>query len=179
MQLSYTIDAAKARRGMLADAGLDKLVISRLVELAAGIPAGVMVTRDGATDEETQCLLPTAAADLTDDHLLGITLYDASKEPGTNAGNNEFDDEESVALLRRGRAWVIAEDDVAVEAGAQCYVRYGTGTGGSQLGAFRMNGDTSTAAAISNCRFVTAAYVVTINGEAQTVAMVEINHPAA
>jgi len=178
MQLSYAINAAVARRGMLADAGADKLTISRLVELAAGIPAGVMVTRDGATDEETQCLLPTAAADLTDDHLLGITLYDASKEPGTNAGDNEYDDEEAVPVLRRGRVWVIAEDDVTVEAGAQCYVRHTSGTG-TQLGAFRMDADTAAAAAISNCRFVTAAHTVSINGVSMTVAMVEINHPNA
>jgi hypothetical protein len=178
MQTNYEINNPVARRGMLADTGLDKFVISRLVELAAGIPAGVMCTRDGATDEETQCLLPTAAADLTDDHVLGISLYDASREPGTNADSNEYDDEDDIPLLRRGRAWVIAENDVVVAAGAQCYVRYGTGTG-TQLGAFRMDGDTSTAAAISNCRFVTAATVVNINGEDQTVALVEINHPSA
>ena len=178
-QLNYEINTPRARRGMLADAGLDKLVISRLAEEPLGIPAGVLVTRDGATDEEAQALLPASAGALTDDHVLGITLYDASREPGTNVAENEFDDTDVMPVLRAGRAWVIAEDNVPIVAGGQCFVRHASGAGGTQLGAFRIDVDTAAAVAISNCRFVTAAVVVNINGENQTVALVEINQPAA
>lgn len=177
-QLNYEIDTPSARRGMLADTGFDKMVISRAAELAAGIPAGVLVTRLGATDEETQAVIPTSAGALTDDHVLGIVLYDASREPGSNAGDNEYDDTDDMPVLRAGRAWVIAENDVPIVAGSQCFVRHTVDTG-SQLGAFRQDVDTASAVAVSNCRFVSVARVVTINGEAQTVALVEINHPAA
>jgi len=56
-----------------------------------------------------------------------------------------------VPVRRLGRIWVLVEE--AVSNGNQAYVRFASGAGGSQLGAFRKSADTATAAALPNAYY--------------------------
>lgn len=84
----------------------------------------------------------------------GVALYDASEEPYLTtpaASAAEYGDGDTIPVLYKGSVWVETED--ACSAGDPVYVRIGAGSGGSQLGAFRNDDDTSTAVLVTNARF--------------------------
>jgi hypothetical protein len=112
------------------------------------VPFGVGLVRDErASASGVQARLPRLAADITGGGFLGISMADTSQE--YNAGG--FKDGSAVPIVHRGRVYVISESIVA-EGGA-VYCRYASGAGGTQLGAFRGDIDSTTAALVPNAKF--------------------------
>lgn len=139
----FTIDVASTGTG-------SDITATTLVAFGQEIPFGVgVVTDPRAAESGKQCRLPRLSTEITAGTFLGISLRDESRE--YNAGG--YADKSAVAIGKRGRFWVSVEGTV-VE-GAAVYCRYAAGAGGTQLGAFRADGDTSTAAAVPNAKFKT------------------------
>lgn len=172
MQTVHSINQPAAHPGLIADSGLVQDVLSALVETDS-IPVGVMCvvgTDTGADGDTPQARLPAAATDLAAGVALGVAMYDASKVPGN------YEDTDSIPLVRKGRMWVLAENDMAIVPGAQCFVRHVAGMG-EQLGAFRADADGMDAAAIPNCVFRSTSMVVTFQADQYRIALVELNLP--
>jgi hypothetical protein len=118
-QTSYSVEAARAFAGMLAE--FDNILrssITRANENASAIAFGKPAV--AGTDAETQFDLPSGAGDL----FLGITVHRHGTEDPTDDG---IANGEPCELLRRGRIWVIAEPVVAV--GDAVYWRHTTTPG--------------------------------------------------
>jgi hypothetical protein len=119
-----------------------------------------------STDEQG-AKMPSSSGD----EMVGIHLLTHTRDPGPNGtlvqsgtvGTSPGPgvvNQSAVSALRRGRAWCLVENDVAITPGAAAFVRYSqNGAGKLQLGAFRADGDTSHAVAV-NARFLTAAKTV-------------------
>lgn len=135
----------------------------RVAEVA--IQAGLFVCQGTA---DGQCKLPTSSGECAKG--LGIApAFPAndSRFPsgGTPGVTYQIGDTVEAVI---GQAWVTVEE--AVNAQDAVYVRYDTGSGGSQKGAFRKSADTSTAAAVTGARYLTSA-------SAGGLALVAINLP--
>ncbi len=154
--------------------------ISRLAEDAAGVGAGTFLVP--GTDAENQAIVPTSATEITDGDGLGVAMFDASKEPAQTAAaetaGHEYDVEQAVPVLGKGRIWVLCDDAATITANSQAFVRHMAGAGGSDLGRFREDADTASAAALPNALFRSAHKDVNFNGVTQRVALVELLGPA-
>lgn len=181
MQTTYAINMPVARAGLVADSGLVQDTISRLAEDAAGARAGTFVVP--GTDAEQQAIVPTTAAEITDGDGLGVVMYDASKEPARTAAaiaaGAEFDVEDMLPVVDKGRIWVLCDAAATIVANTPCFVRYAAGAGGTVLGAFREDVDTASAAALPGAFFRSAYRDVDFNGDTQRIALVELNVPMA
>lgn len=126
------------------------VVITELVAQGQQIPFGRAVCWDdrGADDE---CRLPRQSADVGD-RIFGVAAADHLLETVTGATNGLYLDKAGVSILRRGYIWVVCESAITA-IGADVYVRYASGSGGSNLGAFRADADTSTAAVLNGATF--------------------------
>jgi hypothetical protein len=160
MQTSV-VDIPVGREGAIADISATRIA-SRACEGAAGIKPGRGVTKGTAVG---QAELPNASGDITGGVFEGISLWIPGREPGGDDG--QYEDEETMPVLRRGVVWVYAED--AVTYGAQPYCRYVAGAG-EEYGTFRSNADTADAAAVP-----TAQWRSTTAGAG--LALLEINLP--
>jgi len=160
-QTSYSIQAAQAFRGLLGDSGHDMYLVSRAVEEAAGVPAGVMLTV--GTDPVTQAKLPAATGEV----LAGVVAHQQARDNLELAGNLMLEDGEPASLVRRGRVWVVVEE--AVTPGDDVYFRH-TAPGTEELGAFRTDADTANADQV-----VGASWLSTTAGAG--IALLEINIP--
>lgn len=108
------------------------------------IPFGVGVVRDeNAALTGRQCRLPRVAGDIAAGLFLGISVADTSREPQSGVG---YEHQSAVPILEFGNIWVNVEDTVTE--GQNLFCRYASGAGGSQLGAFRPDADSSSAAAV-------------------------------
>lgn len=120
---------------------------TQLVAQDATAPFGAGVVRDDrAAVSGKQCRLPRLSTDVTAGLFLGVLAANTSKSPasgGWEAGSIPD-------ILRMGHIYVLVEG-TGTE-GAPLFVRYAAGAGGSQLGAFRTDADTSTAVAIPGMR---------------------------
>lgn len=117
---------------------------------------------------DAECKLPTSSAEVAKG--LGIApskVVHDSNFPIGGSSTATYQIGDSIDLVPVGVMWVRVEE--AVDAGDTPYVRYDTGAGGSQKGAFRKSADTSTAASISG-RYLTSA-------EEDGLAQVYINLP--
>ncbi len=178
-QTVHTIDMPDARAGLVADAMMNKDVISRLAEDAAGNGAGTFLVP--GTDPEVQAIVPTSAVEITDGDGLGVLMLDVSKEPAKSAlaiaAGNEYDDEEMLPIVDQGRIWVRCDDAAVIVANTQCFVRFVAG-GGERLGDFRQDVDTADAAALPNALFRSAHKDVNFQGDTQRIALVQLLGPA-
>lgn len=134
-QTSYTTKHPVAFVGMRADLR-SSVTESYLSEESTAFPFGVAVL---AGTNVNGCKLPAASGDIAKllgiaSHTIGYRNFDA-----TDAIPNKCE----VNVTRRGMVWVAAEG--AVTAGNTAFVRYASGSGGSQKGAFRADADTATA----------------------------------
>lgn len=148
-QTSYAVNMSAAFAGMLYDIDPTKDVMSYLAN--AAIPFGVCVKR--VSGQDGQCDLPGSAGD----DLVGVAIASMTKEVPLGGGTQtvgyaQFD---SVPVLRHGRIYVAVEESVTPA--SSVFVRYASGAGGSQLGAFRASADTSTAVAWTKARFLSSA----------------------
>lgn len=131
-QTTYANEAPVAFRGLLGDSGHDMFLISRAVDEAAGVPAGVMLVN--GTDPDTQASLPSAAGETPQ----GVVAHQQAREDYSLAGDLMLADGETASLVRKGRVWVRVEG--AVANGGDVYFRHTTGSG-TELGAFRADAD--------------------------------------
>lgn len=151
MQTSYSYAPATAFAGLLADDGV-RDVLSRVNPVDA-IPFGCAVVL--GVDPDNDCKLPAAAADITTAaNALGIAFSTQAIESSAS-GVAQYPVKSSVNVLRKGRVWVQVEE--AVTPASPVFVRYASGAGGTQKGAFRASADTATAAQWANARYVTSA----------------------
>ncbi len=161
---------------------------SVLTNLALGLPGDTRGAYEGQTrmaavaingglfcvqgSRDETCKLPTASTDITNVGLvLGVSHSSVSRDPNFPSGgtaNTTYQIGDSVELVYRGQVLVTVEE--AVVPGDDVYVRYDTGSGGSQKGAFRTSADTSTAALLAGARYLTTA---AIGG----LALVDLNLP--
>lgn len=136
------------------------LTLTTLVADSQEIPFGVMVCVDANRGDEF-CRLPRLSTDIGG-KTWGVSVSNTGREP--NAGG--YASQSNVAILNKGRIWVMCEEAFTV--GADVYVRYASGAGGSQLGAVRTDSDTSTAGQLARAKFVSS-------GAADTLALIELN----
>jgi hypothetical protein len=175
-QLSHAIDIPIARAGMPADTSLNKDVITRLAEDAAGAGAGTFMVP--GTDPEAQAIVPTSALEITDGTGLGVVLLDVSKEPARDAAaiaaGNEWDQEDALPLQGVGRVWVRCDDVAVIVPNTPVFVRFVAGPG-ERLGNFRQDADTADAAALPNALFRSAHEDVDFDSAGtQRIALVEM-----
>ncbi|HEV7717126.1 MAG TPA: hypothetical protein VGO53_16125 [Steroidobacteraceae bacterium] len=109
-------------------------------------PFGAGVVRDdGAAVSGKQCRLPRLAADVTLGGFLGVLASNTAKMPA-----NGWPDKSMPDIMRAGHIYVLVEG-TGIE-GAGLFMRFATGAGGSQLGAFRGDADSGTAVAVPGMR---------------------------
>lgn len=161
VQTSVLDDLALSAPGVFR--GNPRATHTRVAEVA--IQAGCFVVQGTA---DGQGKLPTSSGDVAKG--LGVAPYfalnDSRFPSGGSAGvTYQIGDTVEAGI---GQVWVTVEE--AVSPMDAVYVRYDTGAGGSQKGAFRKSADTSTAAALTGARYLTTA-------SAGGLALVEINLP--
>lgn len=127
------------------------------------IPFGIAMCPDG-TNEGYR--LPAASGDITNRMAVNTIINrnkfyqnDANLNP-LIVGNTSVPVGQEAAGVTFGYIAVTVEE--AVNFGDICYIRYASGTGGSQLGAFRKSADTSTAAAHPTWYYASKAAANTI-----------------
>jgi len=103
------------------------------------IPFGVLVYESA----EKKATLPTATGNVIGGKT-GIALVDHSKASGVG-----YEIGDAVRVMRRGRVWVLTEEQLAF--GDTLFARFATGTG-SQKGAFRNDADTASASTPTNMK---------------------------
>jgi hypothetical protein len=120
---------------------------SQLVAQAQEVPFGVgLVADDRAAVSGEKCRLPRVATDVTAGRFLGIAASNTSKSP--NGGG--WPTKSMVDILRTGHIHVLVEG-TGTE-GANLFMRFASGAGGTQLGAFRADADSTTAVAVPGMR---------------------------
>ena len=147
---SYPTSPAIGFAGQLVDVS-PHFIASAINREVAPIPFGVALKKGTNEDE---ALLPVATTDV----LAGIAVHRhdvntiGSSAWSTAAGipvGDRFD------LLKEGVIYVKVEE--AVVQGDKAFVRFLTGAGGTQLGAWRKSADTATARAVNGAYFLKGA----------------------
>lgn len=153
-QTSYAVDiSAVAFPGQPVDIGVRDDLTGLAV--AAAIPYGVLTVHDAANSSgfgKRAVKLPALAGDITTlGSPAGVSIADQGRAQDPSVAVPTYPINSAVSVRKLGRIWVKVEE--AVLDGDQCFVRFASGAGGSQLGAFRKSADTATAAALANAYF--------------------------
>lgn len=141
--------------------------ISDLSILTQGqdVPFGVVMVKSASGDRRAR--LPYLAADITTvANVHGIAVRDDTLEQVRDATVAVYKAGKDVGLVRHGRILVVVED--AVAQGGSAFVRYLPSGSKTDLGGFRSDADSSTAAALPNAVYRTSA-------SAGALAVVEFN----
>ncbi len=122
--------------------------VVQLVEHAQEVPFGLGLVRDDrAPAGERRARLPRLVGDVSATGLfLGIAAQDTMREPNAQGWPHLS----MPRIVRVGHVFVTVEGS-GVE-GAPLFVRYASGGGGTQLGAFRIDTDSTTAVAVPGLR---------------------------
>lgn len=151
-QTTYLAAHPVGLAGALVDAS-ENDVISRILSDATSIPFGVGL-KEGTTGG-TNCAVPAAAGA----RIIGVALRTDNYENRSLTTTLAIAQKDVVSVLRRGRVWVLVEQDVVV--GDDVFVRHTARLTNTQLGGFRTDADTASsvdyAAVLANARFVSAA----------------------
>jgi hypothetical protein len=125
---------AKGYPGMIADSALVQDIESKL-NPAGEVKFGCVVTKGASTE---LIVHPDAAAEITDEKLVrGIVVATKEQEnQASGTGEPGYKVKSVVPVMRKGRIWVKSEDAIT-EGTSTVNVRYASGAGGTQLGAFR------------------------------------------
>lgn len=142
-------------------AGTGALTPTTVVPAAGALPVAVCVCQDERHPDKQAVRLPRQASDVTSGRAIGAVLSDVAKISGV-----QFNPYTMVPVLESGRCFVTVEEDV--KKGDDVFVRYASGSGGSQLGAFRKSDDTSTAAQLPRAIYDT-------DGSAGGLAVLKLN----
>jgi hypothetical protein len=162
-QLTYPTDLTVAYPGMRADNSPRNDVLSRVWENATSAPHGIAVAVGTDPDVQVDHAPDAAGA------LVGVLQHTHAKEVGSD-DQNLVDENDTVNVLHVGRIYVTVED--AFTPADSVFVRVAAGGGGTQLGAFRTDDDTSSARAASGMRFLNS-------GGAGGLAILEIDPGAS
>lgn len=122
-----------------------------LVAQGQEIPFGCFVCKDERSSNDQAVRLPRSSADVTSSRGEGPVVNDFAK---TSHGGT-FKSNTMLPVLHEGEIYVTVEETVAK--GDDVFVRFASGSGGSQLGAFRKSADTSTAVALPRASYESAA----------------------
>jgi hypothetical protein len=145
--ISYPTTPAIGFAGQIADEG-PRYIASAVNKAASPLPFGIALKK-GTNDDEAILLAATT------DPLAGIAVHRhdvntiGSSAWASDAGipiGDRFD------LLRHGVVFVKVEE--AVVQGDKAFVRFLTGAGGTQPGAWRKSADTATARAVAGAYFL-------------------------
>lgn len=143
----------QAREGFLVDASPVRDIISRIAETQ--IPFGKLVVATTGQSEDL-AKVPTAALDITTPGLVhGVAFADTSKETIDGLGFGAWSIDDAVGVVRKGRIWVIAEDEIT-DLDKAVFVRFadpGVSPPDAALGSFRTDADTADAAALAGARW--------------------------
>jgi len=157
-------EQGSARIGQLYDLSM-RAVLSYAAEGAVKISRFVSL----GTDKEKQVLVPALAASITGlKAKRGVALHSHARENASDGLDPQYADKETVSVMTKGRVYVEVEE--AVTPDSDVFVRFAAGAGGDQLGIFRTDADTASAAALADARFITASE--TIDGK--LVAVLEL-----
>lgn len=139
-QTSYSNTFSEGIAGMLYDLRAHE-VITRINDDGTDIPFGVAVARkaDGTIK------LPT----LTGDLILGVAVFDQSRENRALASDAAIADGSPMNVLRKGVVWVEVED--ACTEGGVVYVRH---AGSGDKGAFKGSDDSTNASLLAGARWL-------------------------
>ena len=140
----YDPNPAAGLAGLLYDLN-PRTVDSFIAEEA--LPFGLMV--DAGTDAETQAALCDGST--TAATAIGVTVRTHALQDRTQAGELAYSAEEMANVIRKGRVWVVTEEQVDV--GDDVYFRIAAGTG-SVLGAFRNDADTASCLQLTNAKWI-------------------------
>ena len=137
MQTEYTQEPERAFQGLIADGGpID--IVTRTLELAAGIPFGI------ALEPGTDPALEVAPTTLTGFVFVGVAAHSHTREDLTQALDLGISDNEPVNVVRKGRVWVPIEQAVTPYT-SPVFIRHTVNGALDQLGAFRVDADTARA----------------------------------
>ena len=148
MQTSYTNMAPEGLLGLMTEdftRYVDTVIPQTAVKVGKLLTADVTVGKARNTAK-----LPSTAAEVSKPGAMGITVFDQSRE-----GGSDWPTMRPTPVLRRGRIWVTAEG--AVTRWTVPFVRFVAGAGGTELGSFRADADTASAAACPWALFLTDA----------------------
>jgi len=153
---SYSYD--KAFAGMLWGIGLRELITG--VSTTA-IPFGRAVVFDSAQTQPHEGRKPVKLPSASGDRIVGIARHVHTEPAGvrtpiaqTNQNEtSEYLPKSAISIVEQGKIYVEVEE--AVVPGDPVFVRFAAGTGGTKLGVFRNDADTSTAVAVPKAEFVT------------------------
>lgn len=152
MQTSYDYQAPEALLGMTTE-DFTKYVDTVIPQVI--VKTGVLLTADKTAGKvRNAAKLPSSAAEAAKPGALGITLLDATRELLAD-GSNGWPALRPTPVLRRGRIWVLAETDLA--RWTHPFVRHTASGGNTNLGGFRADADTATAAQNTNIIVLTDA----------------------
>ncbi len=149
-QTAYA-DQGQLFAGMKADTGFDDIA-SHLAEGA--VPFGRFVSV--GTDLDRQVLLPSSAGEITNKKLIrGVAVQSHAIESELSGANPpQYKDKDAVSVMKKGRIAVNVEE--AVTPSDAVFVRHASGGGGTNLGEFRTDADTATAAELANAKWITS-----------------------
>ena len=137
MQTTYSNLAPEGLLGLMSED------FTRYVDTVipqASVKIGKMLTADTTVGKvRNAAKLPAAAGDITKPGAMGIVPWDQSRE-----GGSDWPALRPTPVMRRGRIWVQAEG--AITRWTHPFIRYAAGAGGTELGSFRGDADTASAA---------------------------------
>lgn len=146
---NYDLNHSAAFAGMKVDMMNDDARSFVSGESSDEIPFGVMIAQ-GTADDQGE--LPDGSGD----ELVGVLLHSHAYARTTELGTTGLKPKASMSVLNKGRVWVICENGCVP--GDEVHVRYATGAGGTQLGAFRSATVSSETIDVSEkCRWLTTA----------------------
>lgn len=148
MQTSYSNLAPEALLGLMSE-DFTRYVDTVIPQSAVKI--GKLLTADKTAGKvRNAAKLPAVSGDVNIPGAMGIVPWDQSREGGV-----DWPTLRPTPVMRRGRIWVRAEG--AIARWTHPYVRYAAGAGGTELGSFRGDADTATAAACTSIIALTDA----------------------
>ena len=131
------------------------MVATVLVAQGQEMPAGLGVCMDERSTDDQAIRLPRQATDVTSARFLGVLLNDLAKVAyASTYAKQTFHRNTMVPVLEHGEVFVRVEQDVSK--GDPAYCRFAAGAGGTQLGAFRKDDDTTSAALCAHAVFESA-----------------------
>jgi hypothetical protein len=115
------------------------------------IPFGVFVVRNGS---DKKCRLPQVTGDIA--KTMGLAVRHITSEQ-LESGNAAYGLGSQLDVAVKGNFFVQVEEAVDPDAGDVPYIRFAANGANTQRGAVRKSADTSTAAAVTGVKFLTAA----------------------
>lgn len=158
-QTAVTQNPARAYAGQLADL-CPHTIASYVTEVAVAAGYGMVrgVNASGVEPDSFQSAkLPAGSGDI----FQGVVVFDPMKMPLSANPTTQYAIGDMVALLRKGRIWVLTNAAVTIDMQAFCVYT-------TDLGKFR--GDSTAATAVPGSKFLT-----TTSGAG--LALLELNYP--